>query len=116
MGKQTEKLRILFILIINEIASVSAPNFSPAKKNPKCSPFTNSEIFIDSPEVELVSNLKCITNYIYIIFFQETLCILNICKNNIDEIWDLAPLRKLAHLFAADNQLQDLQVNMIFQK
>ncbi|KAK7118401.1 hypothetical protein R3I94_022038 [Phoxinus phoxinus] len=40
---------------------------------------------------------------------SETLCILNICKNNIDEIWDLAPLRKLAHLFAADNQLQDIK-------
>ncbi|XP_067290399.1 protein phosphatase 1 regulatory subunit 42 [Pseudorasbora parva] len=40
---------------------------------------------------------------------SETLCILNICKNNIDEIWDLAPLRKLTHLFAADNQLQDIE-------
>ncbi|KAG1943914.1 leucine-rich repeat-containing protein [Pimephales promelas] len=40
---------------------------------------------------------------------SETLCILNICKNNIDDIWELAPLRKLTHLFAADNQLQDIQ-------
>uniref|UniRef100_A0A671KJW5 Protein phosphatase 1, regulatory subunit 42 n=1 Tax=Sinocyclocheilus anshuiensis TaxID=1608454 RepID=A0A671KJW5_9TELE len=30
---------------------------------------------------------------------SETLCILNISKNNIDEIWDLAPLRKLTHLY-----------------
>uniref|UniRef100_A0A672K9Q7 Protein phosphatase 1, regulatory subunit 42 n=1 Tax=Sinocyclocheilus grahami TaxID=75366 RepID=A0A672K9Q7_SINGR len=35
---------------------------------------------------------------------SETLCILNISKNNIDEIWDLAPLRKLTHLYATDNQ------------
>uniref|UniRef100_A0A673I833 Protein phosphatase 1, regulatory subunit 42 n=1 Tax=Sinocyclocheilus rhinocerous TaxID=307959 RepID=A0A673I833_9TELE len=40
---------------------------------------------------------------------SETLCILNISKNNIDEIWDLAPLRKLTHLYATDNQLQDIQ-------
>ncbi|XP_016309335.1 protein phosphatase 1 regulatory subunit 42-like [Sinocyclocheilus anshuiensis] len=41
---------------------------------------------------------------------SETLCILNISKNNIDEIWDLAPLRKLTHLYATDNQLQDIHV------
>ncbi|KAK2870115.1 hypothetical protein QQF64_021928 [Cirrhinus molitorella] len=40
---------------------------------------------------------------------SETLCILNISKNNIDEIWDLVPLRKLTHLYATDNQLQDIQ-------
>ncbi|XP_055037421.2 protein phosphatase 1 regulatory subunit 42 [Misgurnus anguillicaudatus] len=40
---------------------------------------------------------------------SESLCILNISKNNIDQIWDLAPLIKITHLFAADNQLQDLQ-------
>uniref|UniRef100_A0A671T986 Protein phosphatase 1 regulatory subunit 42 n=1 Tax=Sinocyclocheilus anshuiensis TaxID=1608454 RepID=A0A671T986_9TELE len=71
--------------------------------------YEHSEIFIGSPEVGLVLNLKCIINYINIEFFQETLCILNISKNNIDEIWDLAPLRKLTHLYATDNQLQDIQ-------
>ncbi|XP_050953690.1 protein phosphatase 1 regulatory subunit 42 isoform X2 [Labeo rohita] len=40
---------------------------------------------------------------------SEALCILNISKNNIDEIWDLAPLRKLSHLYATDNQLRDMQ-------
>ncbi|KAF4095819.1 protein phosphatase 1 regulatory subunit 42 isoform X1 [Onychostoma macrolepis] len=40
---------------------------------------------------------------------SETLCILNISKNNIDEIWDLAPLQKLTHLYATDNQLQDIK-------
>ncbi|KAI7792322.1 protein phosphatase 1 regulatory subunit 42 [Triplophysa rosa] len=40
---------------------------------------------------------------------SDSLSILNISKNNIDEIWDLTPLKKLTHLFAADNQLQDLQ-------
>lgn len=48
--------------------------------------------------------------------FQDSLCILNISKNNIDEIWDLAPLKKLTHLFAADNQLQDLQVKYDFHE
>lgn len=76
--------------------------------------YEHSEIFIGSPEVGLVLNLKCIINYINIELFQETLCIVNISKNNIDEIWDLAPLRKLTHLYATDNQLQDILVNMIF--
>ncbi|XP_028824289.1 protein phosphatase 1 regulatory subunit 42 isoform X1 [Denticeps clupeoides] len=39
----------------------------------------------------------------------ESLCILNINKNNIDDIRDLAVLKKLTHFFAADNQLHDLQ-------
>uniref|UniRef100_A0A673I0V3 Protein phosphatase 1, regulatory subunit 42 n=1 Tax=Sinocyclocheilus rhinocerous TaxID=307959 RepID=A0A673I0V3_9TELE len=47
---------------------------------------------------------------------SETLCILNISKNNIDEIWDLAPLRKLTHLYATDNQLQDIQEAFITQR
>uniref|UniRef100_A0A8C1GV66 Protein phosphatase 1, regulatory subunit 42 n=1 Tax=Cyprinus carpio TaxID=7962 RepID=A0A8C1GV66_CYPCA len=48
---------------------------------------------------------------------SETLCILNISKNNIDEIWDLAPLRKLTHLYATDNQLQDIQeIETVFRQ
>ncbi|XP_026057099.1 protein phosphatase 1 regulatory subunit 42-like isoform X2 [Carassius auratus] len=48
---------------------------------------------------------------------SETLCILNISRNNIDEIWDLAPLRKLTHLFATDNQLQDiLELETVFSQ
>lgn len=29
-------------------------------------------------------------------------------------MWDLAPLRKLTHLYATDNQLQDIKVNIYF--
>ncbi|KAM6977655.1 protein phosphatase 1 regulatory subunit 42 [Aplochiton taeniatus] len=39
----------------------------------------------------------------------ESLCVLNINKNNIDEIRDLAVLTRLRHMSAADNKLQDLQ-------
>lgn len=41
---------------------------------------------------------------------QESLGVLNINKNNIDDVRDLAILKKLTHFFAADNQLQDMQV------
>ncbi|KAF4075658.1 hypothetical protein AMELA_G00221350 [Ameiurus melas] len=40
---------------------------------------------------------------------SESLCVLNINNNNIDEILDLAVLNKLTHLYAADNQLEDIQ-------
>ncbi|KAB5533275.1 hypothetical protein PHYPO_G00129920 [Pangasianodon hypophthalmus] len=40
---------------------------------------------------------------------SESLCVLNINNNNIDEIQDLAVLNKLTHLYAADNQLEDIQ-------
>ncbi|XP_067108188.1 protein phosphatase 1 regulatory subunit 42 [Osmerus mordax] len=39
----------------------------------------------------------------------ESLNILNITKNNIDEIKDLAVLKNLTQLFAADNKLSDTQ-------
>lgn len=41
---------------------------------------------------------------------QDSLCVLNINSNNIDEMLDLAVLNKLTHLYAADNQLEDIQV------
>lgn len=37
---------------------------------------------------------------------------MNINNNNIDEILDLAVLNKLTHLYAADNQLWDIQVTV----
>ncbi|XP_027032144.1 protein phosphatase 1 regulatory subunit 42 [Tachysurus fulvidraco] len=40
---------------------------------------------------------------------SESLCVLNINNNNIDEILDLSVLNKLTHLYAADNQLADIQ-------
>ncbi|TSK98484.1 COP9 signalosome complex subunit 5 [Bagarius yarrelli] len=38
-----------------------------------------------------------------------SLCVLNINNNNIDEIMDLAILNKMTHLYAADNQFDDIQ-------
>ncbi|KAF5897497.1 COP9 signalosome complex subunit 5, partial [Clarias magur] len=46
-----------------------------------------------------------------------SLCVLNINNNNIDEILDLAILNKLTHLYAADNQLDDIQeLEMVFSQ
>ncbi|KAL1006482.1 hypothetical protein UPYG_G00072930 [Umbra pygmaea] len=39
----------------------------------------------------------------------DSLTVLNINKNNIDEIRDLAVLKELTHFLAADNQLQDMK-------
>lgn len=42
---------------------------------------------------------------------QDSICVLNINNNNIDEIKDLAALRELQHFSAADNKLHDMEVN-----
>ncbi|KAK6299657.1 hypothetical protein J4Q44_G00296900 [Coregonus suidteri] len=39
----------------------------------------------------------------------KSLGVLNINRNNIDDVRDLAVLKKLTHFSAADNQLQDMQ-------
>ncbi|XP_029935429.1 protein phosphatase 1 regulatory subunit 42 [Myripristis murdjan] len=39
----------------------------------------------------------------------ESLCVLNINNNNIDEIRDLAVLKELKHFSAADNKLHDME-------
>ncbi|KAM3860716.1 protein phosphatase 1 regulatory subunit 42 [Diretmus argenteus] len=39
----------------------------------------------------------------------ESLCVLNISNNNIDEIRDLSALRELEHFSAADNKLHDME-------
>ncbi|XP_076869491.1 protein phosphatase 1 regulatory subunit 42 isoform X2 [Brachyhypopomus gauderio] len=44
-----------------------------------------------------------------VLSLSESLCVLNINKNNIDEVRDLAVLSKLTHFFAAENHLQDMQ-------
>ncbi|KAI2648967.1 Protein phosphatase 1 regulatory subunit 42 [Labeo rohita] len=56
-----------------------------------------------------ISSLSDQMRDVELVDHEEALCILNISKNNIDEIWDLAPLRKLSHLYATDNQLRDMQ-------
>ncbi|XP_062377319.1 protein phosphatase 1 regulatory subunit 42 [Sardina pilchardus] len=38
-----------------------------------------------------------------------SLSVLNISKNNIDDISDLVPLTKLTHFYATDNQLNDIE-------
>ncbi|KAM6900546.1 protein phosphatase 1 regulatory subunit 42 [Xenentodon cancila] len=40
---------------------------------------------------------------------SETLCVLNINNNNIDDIRDLAVLKELQHFSAADNKLKDIE-------
>lgn len=50
-------------------------------------------------------------NYEQPFFLQESLCVLNINNNNIDEIRDLAVLKELKYLSAADNKLHDMEVN-----
>uniref|UniRef100_A0A3Q3VQ67 Protein phosphatase 1 regulatory subunit 42 n=1 Tax=Mola mola TaxID=94237 RepID=A0A3Q3VQ67_MOLML len=39
----------------------------------------------------------------------DSLCVLNINRNNIDDIGDLAALRRLEKLYAADNKLQNME-------
>ncbi|KAK6293130.1 protein phosphatase 1 regulatory subunit 42 isoform X1 [Coregonus clupeaformis] len=47
----------------------------------------------------------------------ESLGVLNINKNNLDDVRDLAILKKLTHFFAADNQLQDMQdLELVFSQ
>ena len=52
--------------------------------------------------------------YAYALFFlgQETLCVLNINNNNIDDIRDLAVLKKLQHFSAAENKLNNIEVSI----
>ena len=45
-------------------------------------------------------------------FAQESLCVLNISNNNIDDIRDLAVLRGIQNFSAADNELHNLEVNI----
>ncbi|KAI4884792.1 hypothetical protein NFI96_018755 [Prochilodus magdalenae] len=52
-----------------------------------------------------------------ILALSGTLCVLNINNNNIDEVHDLVVLNKMTHLYAADNQLQDMQeLEMMFSQ
>lgn len=44
---------------------------------------------------------------------QDSLCVLNISGNNIDDIGDLRVLRKLQHFSAADNNLHQVAVKQL---
>lgn len=46
------------------------------------------------------------------LFAQESLRVLNINNNNIDDIRDLTVLKELQHFSAADNKLHNMEVNM----
>lgn len=50
-----------------------------------------------------------------VFFAQESLCVLNINNNNIDEIRDLAVLKEIQHFSAADNKLHNMEVNIAFK-
>lgn len=41
---------------------------------------------------------------------QDSLCVLSVSRNNIDDIKDLRGLRKLQHFSAVDNKLQQVAV------
>ena len=43
---------------------------------------------------------------------QDSLRVLNISQNGVDEVWDLAVLRGLTRLSATDNLLQQVQVRV----
>uniref|UniRef100_A0A3B5BK90 Protein phosphatase 1, regulatory subunit 42 n=1 Tax=Stegastes partitus TaxID=144197 RepID=A0A3B5BK90_9TELE len=44
----------------------------------------------------------------------DSLCVLNINKNNIDDIRDLAVLKELRHFSAADNKLYNMELEDVF--
>lgn len=63
--------------------------------------------------------MKCchlfpLTLYILEFFVQDSLCVLNISRSNVDDIRDLRGLRKLQHFSAADNKLQQVAVKATF--
>lgn len=63
--------------------------------------------------------MKCchlfpLTLYILEFFVQDSLCVLNVSGNNIDDIRDLGGLRRLQHFSAADNKLQQVAVKTTF--
>lgn len=44
---------------------------------------------------------------------QESLCLLKIDHNNIDEIKDLTVLKELRHFSAPDNKLHSMEVRIV---
>lgn len=44
---------------------------------------------------------------------QESLCVLKIDHNNIDEIKDLTVLKELRHFSAPDNKLHSMEVHIV---
>lgn len=48
------------------------------------------------------------------VFVQESLCVLKIDHNNIDEIKDLTVLKELRHFSAPDNKLHSMEVRIVF--
>lgn len=57
--------------------------------------------------------LDCVMCFFFVLFFaQKSLCVLNINRNNIDYIRDLAALKELRLFIATDNRLQSPEVNM----
>lgn len=73
------------------------------------------------PTARLGQNMKCCHCFLsfksYVgIFVQDSLCVLNISHNNVDDIGDLRVLRKLHHFSAADNKLHHIAVNTALKK
>ncbi|XP_033968769.1 protein phosphatase 1 regulatory subunit 42 [Trematomus bernacchii] len=54
---------------------------------------------------------KLLLDPMTLLCLAESLCVLNINNNNIDDIRDLTVLKELRHFSAADNRLNNLEVN-----
>lgn len=67
-------------------------------------PFLSSVTYLDKKKI--LSDFE--------LFAQESLCVLNINNNNIDDIRDMAVLKELQHFSAADNKLNNMEVNIAF--
>ncbi|KAL6097882.1 ppp1r42 [Pungitius sinensis] len=52
---------------------------------------------------------KLLLDPMTLLSLAESLCVLNINNNNIDEIRDLSVLKELQHFYAADNRLYDME-------
>lgn len=109
-SKETENTTILFIsIMIGSAVRLDADDFSKIKVSHAAEPHIQFLIFLC---LKFKDSLKISASF----SLQESLCVLNITKNNIDELLDLAALKQLTHLYAADNQLEDIQVLLRFTR
>lgn len=70
------------------------------------------DIYLSFVVVLIVNELFFVSGFE--LFAQESLCVLNISNNNIDDIRDMVVLKELQHFSAADNKLYNMEVNIAF--
>lgn len=56
--------------------------------------------------------IQAFSSYVLNSFAQESLWILDISNNNIDDVQDLAVLKELRHFSAVDNKLHNMEVGV----